>query len=114
MKKVEAIIQPFVLDDVRDALIECGVHGMSITEVKGVDPQRHAAWYRGLEYVTWFSARIKIEVVVADEQVDRCVDAISRGGQSDEMESGEIVVLPVEETIQIRSGERQLHAAHAA
>jgi len=114
MKKVEAILQPFVLDDVRDALIESGLQGMTITEVRGVDPRPHAGWYRGTEYVTWFTPRIKIEMVVADEEVDACIGAISRSGRVDDVDSGEIVVLPVDELIRIRTGERLMRVARAA
>jgi nitrogen regulatory protein P-II 1 len=113
MKKVEAIVQPFVLDEVRDALIESGLQGMTITEVRGVDPHPHAGWYRGTEYITWFTPRIKIEVVVAEEDVDRCVAAISRNARVGDTD-GEIVVLPVDVMIRIRTGERLVRVARAA
>jgi nitrogen regulatory protein P-II 1 len=104
MKKIEAIIEPFKLDEVRASLVGAGIAGMTISEVKRVDPQVHGGWYRGSEYVVWFAPRIKIEVVVPDGQADLCVGALRRGGASDEPDEGTIVVLPVDDAIRIRAG----------
>jgi len=114
MKKVEAVIEPFKLDAVRDALVGAGIEGMSVSEVHGLDPQTHSAWYRGSEYVVWFGPRIKIEVVVADVDVNRCIAAIERNARTGDEKSGEIVVVPVDEAITIRTGERMTRVARAA
>jgi len=114
MKKVEATIQPFTLDAVRDALVAAGIEGMSMSEVKGLDPHAHSAWYRGSEYVVWFGPRIKIEIVVADIDVNRCIAAIERNARTAAGENGEIVVVPVDEAITIRTGERMARVARAA
>lgn len=111
MKKVEATITPYQLDDIRDALLSLGVEGMSVSESKSLRPQTRAAWYRGSEYVVWFAPRYRIELVVRDDQVADCVDAIRDHARSDEADSGTIVVLPVDDAIRIRTGD---HLARAA
>ena len=110
MKKIEATIKPFRLDEVREALGTLGVEGMNVQEVKGFDPQARANWYRGTEYVVSFAPQIKLEVVVPDDQLARCVAAIRRCA-ADEADSGQIIVLSVDDSIQIRTGE---HLARAA
>ena len=111
MKKVEAMIKPFTLDAVQEALVGSGIQGMTISEVKRVEPRAHPAWYRGAEYIVWFAPQIKVEVMVADEQVELCVGAIQRCGKTDDDDSGEIVVLSVEDMIRIRTGEHLRRAA---
>ncbi|XXF79104.1 P-II family nitrogen regulator [Myxococcaceae bacterium GXIMD 01537] len=107
MKKVEAIIKPFKLDDVKDALNEVGVHGMTAVEVKGYGRQRgHTELYKGAEYVVDFLPKVKIEVVVDDDQVSKVVDAIERAARSGKIGDGKIFVLPVDEAVRIRTGER--------
>lgn len=109
MKKVEAIIKPFKLDEVREAVVGLGIDGMTVTEVQNIGPQARTAWYRGSQYVV-FAAELKIEIVLADDCVARCIDVLTHVGRNDH-EDGRIVVLPVEDTIRIRSGE---HLARAA
>jgi nitrogen regulatory protein P-II 1 len=109
MKKIEATINPFELDDVRDALVELGITGMSVCEVKSFDPQAHSNWYRGAEYTISFTPRVKIEMVVEEEQLGRCLAAIKRCAGADD--AARAVVLPVEDTVHIRTGE---HTARAA
>lgn len=107
MKKVEAIIKPFRLDDVKDALNEVGVHGMTAVEVKGYGRQRgHTELYKGAEYVVDFLPKVKIEVVVEDDQVARVVEAIERAARSGKIGDGKIFVIPVDEVVRIRTGER--------
>ena len=109
MKKLEATIKPFKLDEVREALAVSGIDGMTISEVKGFDPHPHKAWYRGSEYVVWFTPQIKLEIVLRDDQVDLCVGALKRCTRTDD--SCGIVVLPIDDMIRIRTGE---HLARAA
>jgi nitrogen regulatory protein P-II 1 len=107
MKKIEAIIKPFKLDDVKEALQEVGLAGMTVTEVKGFGRQKgHTELYRGAEYVIDFLPKVKIEVVVEDAMVERAVEAIQRAARTDRIGDGKIFVLPVEEAVRIRTGER--------
>jgi nitrogen regulatory protein P-II 1 len=107
MKKVEAIIKPFKLDDVREALSEVGIQGMTVTEVKGFGRQKgHSELYRGAEYVVDFLPKVKIEVVCTDDSVHRVVEAIENAAKTGRIGDGKIFVLPVEEVVRIRTGER--------
>ena len=107
MKKVEAIIKPFRLDEVKQALTELGVAGLTATEVKGFGRQKgHAEMYRGAEYVVDFLPKVKVEVVVKDVDVDRCIEAIVKAAKTGRIGDGKIFVVPVEEVIRIRTGER--------
>ncbi len=107
MKKVEAIIKPFKLDDVKEALGRIGVEGMTVTEVKGFGRQKgHTELYRGAEYVVDFLPKIKLEIVVAADQVDNVVEAIVGAANTGKIGDGKIFVLPLEEAIRIRTGER--------
>ncbi|MEW5756818.1 MAG: P-II family nitrogen regulator [Pseudomonadota bacterium] len=106
MKKIEAIIKPFKLDDVREALSEAGVAGMTATEVKGFGRQKgHTELYRGAEYVVDFLPKVKIELVVRDELVERCVEAITNAARTGKIGDGKIFVTNVERAIRIRTGE---------
>jgi nitrogen regulatory protein P-II 1 len=110
MKKIEAIIKPFKLDDVKDALHEVGVRGLTAVEVKGFGRQKgHTELYKGAEYVVDFLPKVKIEVVVDDDLVSRVVDAIvraARSGPEGKIGDGKIFVMPVDEAVRIRTGER--------
>jgi len=107
MKKVEAIIKPFKLDEVKESLHEIGINGLTVTEVKGFGRQKgHTELYRGAEYVVDFLPKIKLEVVVTDEMADKVVDAIVNAANTGRIGDGKIFVLPLEETIRIRTGER--------
>ncbi|AUH35401.1 P-II family nitrogen regulator [Paracoccus tegillarcae] len=106
MKKVEAIIKPFKLDDVKEALQEAGVQGLSVTEVKGFGRQKgHTELYRGAEYVVDFLPKVKIEMVLPDDQVEAAVDAIVSAARTEKIGDGKIFVSPVEQAIRIRTGE---------
>ena len=106
MKMVTAIIKPFRLDDVRNALNEEGVHGMTVTEVKGFGRQRgHTELYRGAEYVVDFLPKSKIEVAVADDQVDRVVEAITGAAKTGKVGDGKIFVTNLEQAVRIRTSE---------
>ncbi len=106
MKLVTAIIKPFKLEDVRDALIAVGVHGMTITEVKGYGRQKgHTEIYRGAEYVVNFLPKIRIEIAVAEEDADRVVEAISAAAKTGQIGDGKIFVTPIEQVLRIRTGE---------
>jgi len=106
MKKVEAIIKPFKLDDVREALSEIGITGMTVTEVKGFGRQKgHTELYRGAEYVVDFLPKVRIEVVVADEQVAPCVETITTAARTGKIGDGKIFVTPMESVVRIRTGE---------
>ena len=106
MKKIEAIIKPFKLDEVREALSEVGVTGLTVTEVKGFGRQKgHTELYRGAEYVVDFLPKMKIEVVVKDADVERCIDAIVRAAKTGKIGDGKIFVTPVEQVVRIRTGE---------
>ncbi len=107
MKKVEAVIKPFKLDEVKDALNDIGIHGLTMTEVKGFGQQKgHTELYRGAEYVVDFLPKVKIEVVVAKDQLDAAVEAIMNAARTGKIGDGKIFVLPVEQTVRIRTGER--------
>ncbi|MCO6381855.1 MAG: P-II family nitrogen regulator [Vannielia sp.] len=106
MKKIEAIIKPFKLDDVKEALQEIGVQGLSVIEVKGFGRQKgHTELYRGAEYVVDFLPKVKIEVVLADDQLDAAVEAIMTAAKTDKIGDGKIFVSTVEQAIRIRTGE---------
>jgi len=106
MKKVEAYIKPFKLDEVKEALMEIGVGGMSVTEVKGFGRQKgHTELYRGSEYQVDFLPKIKIEIVIKDSDLDRVVDAIVSAARTGQIGDGKIFVSGVEEAVRIRTGE---------
>jgi len=106
MKKVEAIIKPFKLDEVKGALHEIGIHGITITEVKGVGRQKgHTELYRGAEYVVDFLPKVKIEIVVPDDGTQAVVETISKAAFTGRIGDGKIFVMPVDEVIRIRTGE---------
>ncbi|GAB57874.1 MULTISPECIES: nitrogen regulatory protein P-II [Rheinheimera] len=106
MKKIEAIIKPFKLDDVREALADINITGMTVTEVKGFGRQKgHTELYRGAEYMVDFLPKVKLEIVVPDEQVERCVEAIMKTAQTGRIGDGKIFVFDVERVIRIRTGE---------
>ena len=107
MKKIEAIIKPFKLDDVKEALNEIGIQGMTISEVKGYGRQKgHKEIYRGAEYVVDFIPKVKIEIVVEAEQVDVVVYKIQSAANTGKIGDGKIFVIPVEEAVRVRTGER--------
>jgi nitrogen regulatory protein P-II 1 len=107
MKKIEAVIKPFKLDDVKEALNEIGIQGMTITEVKGYGRQKgHKEIYRGAEYVVDFIPKVKIEIVVDTERADQVVEAIREAANTGKIGDGKIFVLPVEEAIRVRTGEK--------
>jgi nitrogen regulatory protein P-II 1 len=106
MKKIEAIIKPFKLDDVREALSEIGVTGMTVTEVKGFGRQKgHTELYRGAEYVVDFLPKVKLDLVVKEDQLERCIEAISNAARTGKIGDGKIFVYSVEQVIRIRTGE---------
>jgi len=106
MKLVTAIIKPFKLDEVREALSAIGVQGITVTEVKGFGRQKgHTELYRGAEYVVDFLPKVKIEVVVKDDDVERCVDAIVKSARTGKIGDGKIFVTSVERVVRIRTGE---------
>ncbi len=106
MKKIEAIIKPFKLDEVKEALQEVGIQGLSVVEVKGFGRQKgHTELYRGAEYVVDFLPKVKIEVVLADDQLDDALDAIQDSARTDKIGDGKIFVTTVEQAIRIRTGE---------
>ncbi len=107
MKKIEAIIKPFKLDEVKQALTEIGATGLTVGEVKGFGRQKgHTELYRGAEYRVEFLPKVRIELVVADALVSRVVDAIARTARTDRIGDGKVFVLPVEDALRIRTGER--------
>ena len=107
MKKIEAVIKPFKLDEVKEALHEVGLQGITVTEAKGFGRQKgHTELYRGAEYVVDFLPKVKIEIVLADEMVDKAVEAIMTAARTGRIGDGKIFVLPIEEAIRIRTGER--------
>jgi nitrogen regulatory protein PII len=107
MKKIEAIIQPSKLDEVKDALREVGIQGMNVTNVRGFGRQKgHTEIYRGSEYVVDFLAKVKIETVIADEQVPQVIEAIIKAARTGKIGDGKVFVLPVEEARRIRTDER--------
>jgi nitrogen regulatory protein P-II 1 len=106
MKKVEAIIKPFKLDEVREALSEVGVTGLTVTEVKGFGRQKgHTELYRGAEYVVDFLPKVKVEIVIADENVERVMEAIVKAARTGKIGDGKIFVTTVEHVVRIRTGE---------
>ena len=106
VKKVEAIIKPFKLDDVREALSEIGITGMTATEVKGFGRQKgHTELYRGAEYVVDFLPKVKIEIVVAESQAQACLEAITEAAHTGKIGDGKIFVTPVDKVVRIRTGE---------
>lgn len=106
MKKIEAIIKPFKLDDVRDALADIGVSGMTVTEVKGFGRQKgHTETYRGAEYVVDFLPKLKLDIVVAEKDADACVEAITQAAKTGQIGDGKIFVSEVERTVRLRTGE---------
>jgi nitrogen regulatory protein PII len=106
MKKIEAIIKPFKLDDVREALSEIGITGMTVTEVKGFGRQKgHTELYRGAEYVVDFLPKVKLEAVVKEDQVERAIEAITKSARTGKIGDGKIFVYPVEQVVRIRTGE---------
>ena len=111
MKKVEAIIKPFKLDDVKEALSEIGIYGMTVTEVNGYGRQKgHKEIYRGAEYVVDFVPKIKVEVVVSDERLDEAVETIRNAANSGKIGDGKIFISPVEQVIRVRTGETGIEA----
>ena len=111
MKKVDAIIKPFKLDDVREALAAVGITGMTVTEVKGFGRQKgHTELYRGAEYVVDFLPKIKIEVVIKEEHLDTCLDAIISAARTGKIGDGKIFVSAVEKVVRIRTGEEDADA----
>ena len=106
MKQITAIIKPFKLEEVRESLAEVGVTGLTVTEVKGFGRQKgHTELYRGAEYVVDFLPKVKIEVVVPEDAVDRCVDAVIKAARTGKIGDGKIFVAPVERVVRIRTGE---------
>jgi nitrogen regulatory protein P-II 1 len=107
MKKIEAIIKPFKLEDVKEALNKVGVQGLTVTEAKGYGRQKgHTELYRGAEYVVDFLPKVKVEVVIEDSLLDRAVDAIQQAAHSGKIGDGKIFVSTIEEVIRIRTGEK--------
>lgn len=106
MKKIDAIIRPYRLDQVKDALLEAGVHGMTVTEVRGFGRQRgHAEMYRGREYQIDFVPKVKVEVVVEADLVDRVVGAIVKAARTDQVGDGKIFISDLEEVVRVRTAE---------
>ncbi|MBV8502377.1 MAG: P-II family nitrogen regulator [Paucibacter sp.] len=106
MKQITAIIKPFKLDEVREALADVGASGLTVTEVKGFGRQKgHTELYRGAEYVVDFLPKVKVEVVVRDDEVERCIDAIVKAAKTGKIGDGKIFVTAVEQVVRIRTGE---------
>lgn len=106
MKKIEAIIKPFKLEDVKDALADIGISGMTVTDVKGYGRQQgHSELYRGAEYVVDFLAKTKLELVVNDDEVENCIKLISEAAKTGKIGDGKIFVMPIDDVIRIRTGE---------
>jgi len=106
MKQITAIIKPFKLEEVREGLAECGVTGLTVTEVKGFGRQKgHTELYRGAEYVVDFLPKVKVEVVVKDQDVDACVDAIVKAARTGKIGDGKIFVYDLQQVVRIRTGE---------
>jgi nitrogen regulatory protein P-II 1 len=111
MKKIEAVIKPFKLDDVREALSAIGIAGLTVTEVKGFGRQKgHTELYRGAEYIVDFLPKVKLEVVLADELVDQAIETIQTAARTGKIGDGKIFVTPVEQVVRIRTGERDEQA----
>lgn len=106
MKKIQAIIKPFKLDDVREALSELGINGMTVTEVKGFGRQKgHTELYRGAEYMVDFLPKVKLEIVIDDELVDQCIEKIIEASRTGKIGDGKIFISDVQRVIRIRTGE---------
>ncbi|MFO1310540.1 MAG: P-II family nitrogen regulator [Burkholderiales bacterium] len=106
MKKIEAVVKPFKLDEVREALSELGVTGLTVTEVKGFGRQKgHTELYRGAEYVVDFLPKVKVEVILPDDLAERAIEAIVKAARTGKIGDGKIFVTPVEQVIRIRTGE---------
>jgi nitrogen regulatory protein P-II 1 len=106
MKMITAVIKPFKLEEVREALADCGVTGLTVTEVKGFGRQKgHTELYRGAEYVVDFLPKVKVEVVVKTEDLDRCVDAIVNVARTGKIGDGKIFITPIERVVRIRTGD---------
>jgi nitrogen regulatory protein P-II 1 len=106
MKKIEAVIKPFKLDEVREALSEVGITGLTVTEVKGFGRQKgHTELYRGAEYVVDFLPKIKVEIVITDDLVEQATEAIIKAARTGKIGDGKIFVMPVEQVVRIRTGE---------
>jgi nitrogen regulatory protein P-II 1 len=111
MKKVEAIIKPFKLDEVKEALSSIGVQGLTVTEVKGFGRQKgHTELYRGAEYVVDFLPKVKLEIIVSDDLAGQVVETIERSARTGRIGDGKIFVMPMEEVVRIRTGERGANA----
>ncbi len=111
MKLVQAIIKPFKMDEVKDALNEIGIEGITISEVKGFGRQKgHTELYRGAEYVVDFIPKIKMEIAIADEQVGKVIETVQNAAKTGRIGDGKIFVLPLEEAVRIRTGETGLEA----
>jgi nitrogen regulatory protein P-II 2 len=111
MKLVIAVIKPFKLDEVRDALTRLGIHGMTVTEVKGYGRQKgHTEIYRGAEYAVNFLPKLRVEIAVGSDQVDRVVEAVSNAAKTGQIGDGKIFVTPVEQAVRIRTGETNVDA----
>lgn len=107
MKKIEAIVKPFILEDLKDALKEIGIQGMTVSEVKGFGRQKgHAEIYRGSEYVIDFLPKIKVEIIATDEMVSAIIDVISQSAKTGKTGDGKIFIIPIENAIRIRTGEQ--------
>ena len=114
MKQITAIIKPFKLEEVREALAECGVTGLTVTEVKGFGRQKgHTELYRGAEYVVDFLPKVKVEVAVKDGDVENCVDAIVKAARTGKIGDGKIFITSVERVVRIRTGEADADAVSA-
>ena len=111
MKRIEAIIKPFKLDDLREALSEIGITGMTATEVKGFGRQKgHTELYRGAEYVVDFLPKVKIEIVVTEDQAEACIEAITEAARTGKIGDGKIFMTAVEKVVRIRTGEQDADA----
>jgi nitrogen regulatory protein P-II 2 len=111
MKLVIAVIKPFKLDEVRDALTRIGIHGMTVTEVKGFGRQKgHMEIYRGAEYAVNFLPKLRVEVAVASEQIDQVMDAVAAAAKTGQIGDGKIFVMPIDQAVRIRTGETDVDA----
>ncbi len=107
MKKIEAVIKPFKLDDVKDALNEIGIQGMTVSEVKGYGRQKgHTEIYRGAEYAVDFIPKLKVEIIVNDDRCEEVVEVVRKSASTGKIGDGKIFIIPVEEVIRVRTGER--------
>ncbi|MDO9263079.1 MAG: P-II family nitrogen regulator [Desulfosalsimonadaceae bacterium] len=107
MKKIEAVIKPFKLDDVKEALNDIGIHGMTVSEVKGYGRQKgHTEIYRGAEYAVDFIPKLKIEIIVEDDRLSEVIEVIQKAASTGKIGDGKIFILPVDEVIRVRTGEK--------